>query len=522
MRVYALRILSSVGRGVLEPEGLSGFAKLHGRRQDTTFAHTCAELTSASWGKHEPWCLSPRLPCEWLAIRRGDPLPQGAIEAGQSKTDGRVFVARHKGGECGKLNLSDEDGAPTVWNIWTTHGGAAQEGEVLVVHGAPYEWVKVHRGSELPSGSLHAGTTEHGEIFVARDPHGVCGLLTLDDGRVRDISIHGRVAWHEGEVLVMHAGQLAPLDESGYRYLLTHREILQLQTFIVRLLHCMDREVENTESLVALAHHHRKASPSYTFTKLCRDLRDAPWTRGEAFRLLTSQSLDVKDDSEGTCFWDPEAVCDGISGEDRAIAFLKDAGETAKGAVEHVMSSYPASFRRWWIPDAECDGESAESRVCWFVANAGMSEDAARVRVRREFPSQFRGCFGWDFIDGIFPHTMSIVERPGGPRLRVAVEPSEPSEVSNLAVHYEVDGQSGETMMKFSVNDDARRTTHVHVTPDSASDPQCPSGAEVAYWVSAFVRGTFVDMPSGASTHPNRRLRWIAHRDLIGAGAVPC
>merc|ERR1719506_3142887 len=50
---------------------------------------------------------------QWVSIKRGDPIPQTAVEAGTTRTDGTVYVGRF-GGLAGKINK--EDGK--MWNFW--------------------------------------------------------------------------------------------------------------------------------------------------------------------------------------------------------------------------------------------------------------------------------------------------------------------------------------------------------------------------------------------------------------------
>jgi len=65
---------------------------------------------------------------QWVAIRRGELLPPGAVFSGYTSTDGDLYVARCNG-EFGKLNLSEG----LAWSIWCHLNGQAQEGEVLCI-----------------------------------------------------------------------------------------------------------------------------------------------------------------------------------------------------------------------------------------------------------------------------------------------------------------------------------------------------------------------------------------------------
>jgi hypothetical protein len=155
-----------------------------------------------------------------------------------------------------------------------------------------------------------------------------------------------------------------------------------------------------------------------------------------------------------------------------------------------------------WNPDAMCDGVRAEERMQWLVDNKGMSADDAKSKVKSEFPAIF-GVFGsTDLIDCKFPHTMSVVDG----KLKIAVTPKNPSEVSMVAVHYHIgDGKS----MNFDINSpEAGTDTYVHVTPDWGEN--CPPGTKVSYWLCANVKGLLETEPHGACGHPDRRLYWTA------------
>jgi len=44
-----------------------------------------------------------------------------------------------------------------------------------------------------------------------------------------------------------------------------------------------------------------------------------------------------------------------------------------------------------WNPNAMCDGIRAEERALYLQQNQGMTTEAARQQVMREFPAQFAG-----------------------------------------------------------------------------------------------------------------------------------
>lgn len=76
--------------------------------------------------------LKPGSVVDWRHIRRGDPVPDGAVAVGTTSGDGPglTYVARDKSGACGKMNTDNGN----AYNIWI-HGNKLPlfEGELLVV-----------------------------------------------------------------------------------------------------------------------------------------------------------------------------------------------------------------------------------------------------------------------------------------------------------------------------------------------------------------------------------------------------
>jgi hypothetical protein len=197
--------------------------------------------------------------------------------------------------------------------------------------------------------------------------------------------------------------------------------------------------------------------------------------------------------------WNPDAMCDGVCAEERMKWLVDNQGMSVEDAKAKVKSEFPAAFAPAWNPDAMCDGVRAEERMKWLVDNQGMSVDDAKKKVKSEFP----GAFG-DYIDCKFPHTMSVVDG----NLKIAVTPKNPSEVSMVAVHYEIDGGQSMNFDIKSPSPDCSVPTYVHVTPDWGA--KCPPGSKVSYWLCANVNGLLQEEPQGACAHPDRRLYWTA------------
>jgi len=142
-------------------------------------------------------------------------------------------------------------------------------------------------------------------------------------------------------------------------------------------------------------------------------------------------------------------------------------------------------FLKAWDPDALCDGVRAEERMQWLVDNQGMRVDDAKGKVKSEFPGAFQAvAASIDYVDCKFPHTMCVLDG----KLNFAVTPRNPSEVSMVAVHYQIDdGKS----MNFDIRSPEPGTnTYVHVTPDWGAT--CPLGSKISYWLCANVKGLFL------------------------------
>jgi len=199
--------------------------------------------------------------------------------------------------------------------------------------------------------------------------------------------------------------------------------------------------------------------------------------------------------------WDPDALCDGVRAEERMQWLVDNQGMSVDAAKGKVKNEFPGACRAAWNPDALCDGVRAEERMQWLVDNQGMSVDDAKGKVKSEFPG-VSGAASTDYVDCKFPHTMSVVDG----KLKFAVTPRNPSEVSMVAVHYQIDdGKS----MNFDIKSPEPGTnTYVHVTPGSG--PTCPPGSKVSYWLCANVKGLLQEEPQGACPHPDRRLYWTA------------
>jgi len=142
---------------------------------------------------------------EWRKICRGDSIPEGAVLAGKTKSDGEVYIGRTPVGT-GKLNTDNG----TMYNIWVHGGKGDSEGEILVVISGKHKWVPVKSGDQLPPDALYSGRTEKdGDVYPCRDSNGEVGKLNLSTGSCRDGVVHNlwfQVYWtasKEGEILCL-------------------------------------------------------------------------------------------------------------------------------------------------------------------------------------------------------------------------------------------------------------------------------------------------------------------------------
>lgn len=148
----------------------------------------------------------------WEKIRQGDPIPEGAVHAGRTATDGIVYVALSLDGDCGKLNADLLTGkANHIYCSGMTTPDL--EGSVLVkTQSAIAAWRAVRKGQRLPDRAMFAGERfgdGAGPMYVARSGS-ESGRLLLDGTLVKEIQCHHKGNQEHGEVLVFDPCLLAP------------------------------------------------------------------------------------------------------------------------------------------------------------------------------------------------------------------------------------------------------------------------------------------------------------------------
>lgn len=146
----------------------------------------------------------------WKNYKKGDELPANALEAGETETDGKVYVARSLEGEPGKLNVDGDN----CHNLWCHTAGCLEEGQVFVVldADAPLDWVQCEKGGAIPKGAVCAGRTEtDGRCFVARFD-GSCGKANTSAGRINNFWRHANTGWFSGDTDKSEAGEVLCID----------------------------------------------------------------------------------------------------------------------------------------------------------------------------------------------------------------------------------------------------------------------------------------------------------------------
>jgi len=115
----------------------------------------------------------------WKRIKRGDKKPSNAIHAGETSTDGHVFVGRVNYTP-GKVNLDSDN---KIWDFWVSGiPGSKQLGEMLLTN-EKCDWVKIKRGETFPDNAIYSGTDIKGDkVWVGkRMDNGEPGKITCAD-----------------------------------------------------------------------------------------------------------------------------------------------------------------------------------------------------------------------------------------------------------------------------------------------------------------------------------------------------
>lgn len=431
---------------------------------------------------------------EWRPCKKGEKMPATAVLAGTTSSDGPNFVCRVNN-ECGKVNL---DGG-NVNNFWCHHNGKSESGDILVVKdGYVASWEYKKKGDSIPDGAVLAGSTSgDGDNYACRNG-GAAGKVNLEGGRVNNFWIQGNFfSKGDGDICCVR-----PRPGGGSQPAPHHEE---------------QHQEHQSGGGGGGGHHAPPSGP--TGVENWNPDADCDGSRAEdRMRWLMDNQGKSMDDAKAQvmrefplCFaaWNPDADCDGCRAEDRMRWLMDNQGKSMDDAKVQVMQEFPKCFRDnkdWWSNSADCDGMPAGDRARWLMENEGYSENAARIRIKTEFPKNFRA--GGDHINnGKFPHCMSLVDTPSGPRLKIEVIVNADN-VGLVAVHYQVNDGAP---MNFDIRQPEAGKTYSHTTPDGGGYPVCRQGDRVSYWLAAEINGLISEEPEGACPNPAARMHWNAH-----------
>ena len=123
-----------------------------------------------------PITLEKKIYVKWETFNRGDVLPKNAVYAGNTGSDGAVYVARVENTP-GKVNLSKGK----IWNYWVRDYYSRQSGEMLLTNGV-CKWVSIRRGDTFPENAVYSGRDYRGDkVWIGRSFTGEPGKITCAD-----------------------------------------------------------------------------------------------------------------------------------------------------------------------------------------------------------------------------------------------------------------------------------------------------------------------------------------------------
>lgn len=160
--------------------------------------------------------------CDWQGIASGQPIPENAVLAGDTSTDGKNWIGR-VGGQVGKINA---DSTQKKMNRFRHHDDGSLWGsdraEILCCTLSAtntLSWVAIKRGEPIPPYAVKAGETKNdGETYVGRSvqwsgrnpfSNGTvqheAGKINVDAGKMHNLWCHSYYwsAFQEGEILVI-------------------------------------------------------------------------------------------------------------------------------------------------------------------------------------------------------------------------------------------------------------------------------------------------------------------------------
>lgn len=145
----------------------------------------------------------------WVRMKRDDPIPKLAVEAGHTKNDGKVYIGRIDKSP-GKINCKIN--TKKIWSFLVQGIGTTlsrQSGQVFITN-LNYEWIEISKGSEIPINSIYNGKDENDDqVWIGKSLHNEPGKIVCkpnNDGRplMDKLWCHG--SWcshHKGYILTV-------------------------------------------------------------------------------------------------------------------------------------------------------------------------------------------------------------------------------------------------------------------------------------------------------------------------------
>lgn len=137
--------------------------------------------------------LKKEIYIKWKSFNRNDDKPQDGVYAGNTSTDGEVYVARVENTP-GKVNFKDGK----IWNFWTRDIGDKKSGEMLLTNG-DCEWKEIKRGNKFPENAVYSGLDRKGDkVWVGKSLKGEPGKITCEDNSAKDPKMLNLWCHHDG------------------------------------------------------------------------------------------------------------------------------------------------------------------------------------------------------------------------------------------------------------------------------------------------------------------------------------
>lgn len=135
----------------------------------------------------------------WKPVSRGDTLPENCIYAGNTSTDGHVYVGRFDNIP-GKVNLKNNK----INSFWVQAKGNRSCGEVLITNGN-VKWVEIKRGDYIPDNAIYSGIDQSSDkVWVGRSISGEPGKINCHDNTAIKPKMYNLWCHHSGSSSKAH------------------------------------------------------------------------------------------------------------------------------------------------------------------------------------------------------------------------------------------------------------------------------------------------------------------------------